>query len=414
LQQGNRGDHFGTNNLLPPDDKQTVISDTVVSADISQRFRVAENFRGDWSLSLLRNSTEQNQLFLGSAGNYGGFGSEDDIVADGLLEEQRIEGRIRLQYALEQHELMAEILLANLEVTSSERSINLDPSTELPSDSMNEFPVLVDESERRRLSSLVLQDEFHIGDRSTLTTGLRYDDYEDIGSNLSPRISLVWRQSDRQIFKAQLARAFRPPSLIESNGSVKSSIDPETNDTIEFGHIYNNAGLVLRNTLYYSRLENLILFQDSPPYGYVNGDSYSIRGYEFEIEKVIARHWQLVGSLSLQDYVGEALPGAAPWMVKLGAGYELRALTTLHLQLSSIARRERSDGDPRDDFEQTSRLDLSLQSRNVGEVGGLDLRLGVYNLLDQELKHPAPADTYPDDYPYSAGATLWLQLSYQP
>jgi len=414
LQQGNRGDHFGTSNLLPPDKKQTVISDTVISADISQNFRVDEQFRGDWSLSLLRNSTEQNQLFLGTAENYGGLGSEDDIVSDGLLEEQRIEGRVRLQYALERHDLMAEVVLANLEVTSSERFINLDPASGLPSGSMNEFPVLVDESEQRRLASLVLQDEFHIGDRSTLTTGLRFDDYEDIGSNLSPRISLVWRQSDQQIFKAQLARAFRPPSLIETSGSVKSSIDAETNDTIEFGHIYNDAGLVLRNTLYYSRLENLIMFQETPPYGYINGDSYSVRGYELEVEKDIAHRWQLVGSLSLQDYVGKALPGAAPWMIKLGAGYELGALTSVHLQLNSIAGRERGNGDARDDFEQTNRLDLSLQSRNLGDVGGLDLRAGISNLLDEQLKHPAPADTYPDDYPYSAGATLWLQLSYQP
>ncbi len=414
MQQGNRGDHFGTSNLLPPDEKQTVISDTVISADISQHFRINPKFNGDWSINLLQNSTEQNQLFLGTAENYGGFGGEDDIVSDGLLEEQRIEGRIRLQYALERHDLMAEVLLANLEVTSSERNINLDPNTGLPSGSMNAFPVLVDESERRRLASLVLQDEFHIDDRSTLTTGLRFDDYEDIGSNLSPRISLVRRQSDRQIFKLQLARAFRPPSLIESNGSVKSSIDAETNDTIEFGHIYNDAGLVLRNTLYYSRLQNLIMFQDTPPYGYINGDSYSLRGYELEIEKAIARRWQLVGSLSLQDYVGKSLPGAAPWMIKLGAGYELGDLTTLHLQLNSIARRERADGDPREDFEQTNRLDLSMLSRSLFDVGGLDFRLGVNNLLDQELKHPAPADTYPDDYPYSSGATLWLQLSYQP
>lgn len=414
LQQGNRGDYFGTSNLLPPDERQTVISDSVLSADISQHFRANERLQGDWSLNLLRNSTEQNQLFLGTAENYGGLGSEDDIAADTRLDEQRIEGRLRLLYSLERHDLLGELVLTDLEVTDSKRAINLDPGTLLPSDNMNEFPVPVDESDGRRSYSLVLQDEFRIDDRTTLTSGLRYDNYEDIGSNLSPRISLVWRKSKSQIFKAQLARAFSPPSLIETNGSIKPSIDPETNDTVEFEYIYQHGGLVTRNTLYYSKLDNLIVFQDFAPFGYVNVGPFSVRGYELEVEQAIARDWNLVGSLSLQDYVGDELPGAAPWMFKLGAEYELRALTTLHLQLNSIAARERTTGDTRDDFEQTNQLDLALRSRNLFGQGGLDIRAGINNLLDEELKNPSPADTYPGDYPYSSGATFWLQLSYQP
>lgn len=414
LQQGNRGDHFGVNNLLPADKKQTVISASVLSADITGRFNVNEQLRGDWSLYLLRNSTEQNQLFLGTAENYGGLGFEDDIVSDSLLTEQRIEGRMRLLYALERHDLLAEIQLANLQVIGSERSINLDPATGLPADSMHEFAVPVDESDTRDSYSLVLQDEFHIDDRTTLTGGLRYDNYEDIGSNLSPRISLVWRKSDKQIFKAQLARAFSPPSLIETRGSIESTINPATNDTIEFGHIYRQANLVVRNTIYYSRLDNLIVFQDQIPFGYRNVGPFSLRGYELEIEQTFARKWKLVGNLSLQNYIGDSLPGETPWMVKLGAEYELRALTSLHLQLNSSAPRERVQDDPRDSFEQINQLDFSLRSRNLFAVGGLDFRLGIDNLLGEELKQPAPAQTYPGDYPYSTDASLWLQLSYQP
>jgi len=414
MQQGNRGDHFGTNYLLPPDNKQTVISDTVISADLAQRFRVNEKLGGEWSLNWLENSTEQNALFLGTAENFGGLGGEDDIVADTLLEERRVQGRLRLEYLLERHELMAQLLLTDVDVTQSEQAINLDPDTGLPAGSMNDFDGPVDDSDERSSTSLVLQDAFQIDARTTLTAGLRYDDYEDIGSNLSPRISLVYRHSDSQIFKAQLARAFKPPSLIESKGSVFSSIDPETNDTIEFGHIYRQPDLVLRNTLYFTELNDLIVFQDEAPFGYRNDDSYSLRGYDIEVEKIISRQWNLIGSLSLQDYVGDTLPGAAPWMLKLGTEYKLRPLTALHLQLNSIAAREREDGDPRSDFEQTNRLDLSLRSRNFLDVGGLDFRTGISNLLDEKLKHPAPINTYPDDYPYSEGAVLWMQLIYQP
>ena len=171
---------------------------------------------------------------------------------------------------------------------------------------------------------------------------------------------------------------------------------------------------MLRNPLYFTHLDDLIMFQDEVPFGYKNGDSFSLRGYELEVEKAIARQWNLVGSLSLQDYVGDALPAAAPWMIKLGVDYELRPLTTIHLQLNSIAEREREDGDPRSDFEQTNQLDASLRSRNFLDVGGLDFRIGLSNLLDEELKHPAPAASYAGDYPYSEGSLLWVQLIYQP
>ena len=264
-----RGDHFGTNNLLPPDDRQTVISETILSADISQSFQLDEELTGEWSLNLLNNETEQNSLFLGDPENFGGLGPEDDIIADSLLEEQRIEAEVNLQYEVSAHKLFGALVFTEVEVTEAEQFINLITPTGPPAPTLNEFPTPVDDSADRSSVSLVLQDEYRIDDRLTLTAGLRYDNYEDIDSNVSPRIALVWRRSDQHIFKTQLARAFKPPSLIEDSGSLEVEIESETNDTLEFGHIYQGADLVLRNTIYFSKLDNLILFQDFAPFGYL-------------------------------------------------------------------------------------------------------------------------------------------------
>jgi iron complex outermembrane receptor protein len=414
FQQSNRGDHFGSNNLLPPDDKQTVISETVFSAALSQPFAFSNRLGGEWTVSALQHQSEKNELFLGVAEAFGGFGFEDDIIADSELTEQRLEAGINFNFDAGRHQLFAELSVADLRITESEQFINLDPTTNLPSPTLNEFPGPVDDSQERTSFSLVLQDEFRLDDSLTLTSGLRFDDYEDFGSNLSPRIALVWRRDDNHIFKTQLARAFRPPSLIETGGSIKSDIDPETNDTLEFGYVYRDASLVIRNTLYYTRLEDLIIFQDFAPFGYLNQGSFDLRGYEFEIEKSIDTRWKLVGSLSLQDYADDELNGAAPWILKLGAGYRLLPLTTLHLRANSIGERAREAGDPRSDFDSMTRVDFTLRSESLLGVGGLDLRLGIENLLDESLEHPAPANTYPGDYPYSDGAVVWLQLIYQP
>jgi len=414
LQQGNRGDHFGTNNLLPPDKRQTVISDTVLSADLTQTFTFDEQLSGAWSLNLLQNETEQNELFLGVPEAFGGLGNEDDVVADTLLEEQRIEAGVNLKYESAEHKLYGELVFTEIEVGTSEQFINLDPNTNLPAPQMNEFPGPVDESADRSSVSLVLQDEYRIDDQLTLTAGLRYDDYEDIDSNLSPRIALVWRRTEQHIFKTQLARAFKPPSLIEAGGSIETSIDAEINDTLEFGHIYSNTELVLRNTIYFSRLDNTILFQDFAPFGYYNSGTSDLRGYELEVERQFGSAWNINASLSLQDYTDDDLPGAAPWMVKLGVEYTLMSLTTLHLQVNSIASRERADNDSRNDFPQSDQVDFTLRAQNFFGQSGLDFRFGVINLLDEELEHPAPADTYHGDYPYSDGAMLWAQFIYQP
>jgi len=414
FQEANRGDHFGANDLLPPDDRQTVISDRLITASLSQRLTFTNKLSGKWFLSAVENKTEKNQLFLGTAENFGGFGNEDDITADSNLEEQRFEGKFSLQYSGDVHTLFAEVSAADIEITESDRSINLDPVTGLPTPDRNDFPGPVDGSQDRSSISLVLQDEYLINPSLTLTTGLRYDDYEDIGSNLSPRIALVWRKSNRHIFKAQLARAFTPPTLLETGGSIESSIDPETNDTLEFGHIFHSNDLIVRNTVYFSRLDDLIAFQDSAPTGYKNTDSTDLRGYELEAEKSIANDWRLIGSLSLQDYDDDELPAAVPWMLKLGTEYKIMPMTLVHLQINAFGERDRQEIDSRSDFEQTTQVDVSLRSRNFLDVDGLDFRAGIRNLLDETLKYPAPVDTYADDYPYSDGAMLWAQLSYRP
>ncbi len=414
FQESNRGDHYGSNNLLPPDDKQTVISESLVSATLRQAFSLNREVDGEWSLSLLETESEKNELFLGVAEAFGGFGNEDDIVADSLIGERRWEARLELSSQQGRHKLFGALVFTDIEVTESEQFVNLDPVTNLPASMMNEFPAPVDDSLDRSAVGLVLQDEFDLDERITLTGGLRYDDYEDIGDNLSPRLALVWRYDDNHIFKSQVARAFRPPSLIETGGSIQSSIDPETNDTFELGHIYNSADLVLRNTVYYTQLEDLIVFQDFAPFGYRNSGRFYLRGYELEIETNLAGEWQIIGSLSLQDYGDDELTGAAPWMLKAGVGYQPFPLTTLNLQLNSIAERERESGDPRSDFEQTTQLDANLRARSLFDVDGLDFSLGVKNLLDERLKYPAPAGTYRGDYPYSDGALIWAQFTYQP
>lgn len=414
FQQINRGDHFGVNNLLPPDKKQTVISDSVLSLYVGQTVDIDHDLVAEWSINGLQNSLERNALFLGTAEAFGGIAGGDDVVADSLVEETRIEAKFALQYTGERHDIFTELTLSDIRVTESKQFINLDPVTSLPSPIMNEFPGLVDDSLDRSAYSLVIQDQFHLDQRTTLTTGIRYDDYEDIDDNASPRVALVWRESDEHVYKAQIARAFRPPSLIEVGGSIKSSIDPEIIDTVELGYIYNNRDLTIRNTVYYSELIDLITFSETAPLGYSNTSRNKVKGYELEVENSFAMDWRVQTSLTLQDDDSNNLGSVAAWAYKLGVQYKFSPLGILNIQVNSVSRRDRSSSDTRSSFPQATQANLGASLLKLGGISGLSLRLGVDNLFDEEIKFIASENTYVGDYPFSDRRFIWVQLSYSP
>jgi len=79
-----------------------------------------------------------------------------------------------------------------------------------------------------------------IGKTLTLTAGLRYDDYDDVGSSLNPRTGIVYAPNDRLFFKVLYGQAFRAPGFNElylTNNIVilgNPDLNPETVKTAEF------------------------------------------------------------------------------------------------------------------------------------------------------------------------------------
>jgi hypothetical protein len=109
-----------------------------------------------------------------------------------------------------------------------------------------------DEDLERLRQSITLQDEFKAGSAIDITAGLRFDHYDDVGSDLSPRIAAVWRLTEHHIMKAQYARAFRPSTFSElyaKNSPVvigNENLQSETIDTYERGYIYRLPKTLVR------------------------------------------------------------------------------------------------------------------------------------------------------------------------
>ncbi len=136
-----------------------------------------------------------------------------------------------------------------------------------------------------------LQHRRHLGEKITLTAGLRYDharfdydnklsagqfgaylrpeDSKDSFSHLSPKLGLLYKLSNQSAIYARYARAFRIPqagtlyALKASN--ALSSLEPETADSYEAGYKMETKNLSLELAAYMMKISDAIVTDASDP-----------------------------------------------------------------------------------------------------------------------------------------------------
>jgi iron complex outermembrane receptor protein len=140
------------------------------------------------------------------------------------------------------------------------------------------------------VGSVMAQNTIDASDRLAVTLGARYDRYSKMDSRVTPRVSAVFRASERHILKAQYAEGFRAPTFFElySFGSRNDALDFEVNRTIEANYVFRGGGTVVRLTAYHAQLLDMVYIAG------VNAQRQSVfsnsregraRGVEFELER---------------------------------------------------------------------------------------------------------------------------------
>lgn len=151
--------------------------------------------------------------------------------------------------------------------------------------------------------ALFAQDEWRIADPLTLYLGLRYDSWKvydgasgvpgamtcyesNTESQLSPKISAVWKAYERTTFKASAGHAFRPPTLYELYRTWES-----------WGTIYqSNPNL---------KPETVWTYEMGIEQSFLDGKTrVSMTGYRNDIEDLI--YYRTDGSTKLRTNAGEA------------------------------------------------------------------------------------------------------------
>lgn len=282
---------------------------------------------------------------------------------------------------------------------------------------------------KRDLTSLTLQDQWQIGKTLELTLGTRYDSYDDWGSHTSPRIAAVWRASDKHIFKAQYAEAFRPPTLMELNpgpsaipGTVFHKLREEQLNTSELSYIYRAANHSLRTTLFSSHISDLIEFRIIPgqPPEWHNLGEIDSKGVELEWQQSLGRNWTWFANVSYvnaKDPLDEdhKLLGSVNWLGNLGITWNSDAQLSHSLNLRYVGEQEgwelHTRIPPTDRFQRYALLDYTLSVHRLFSQRNLQLEAGVKNLGNQRFNTVPTPSQYPEGLP-NGERTLWAEVEY--
>ena len=405
LEDGS-GDHFGINEALPPDDKRIVTEYKYRNIQARQHIALGTGLDSEFHVGWWQNEEVKDDLY---AGNYTGT----PFVVDSYYKEKRLNTGVDLTWSdIIQHHVLLSYAYSEVTVEDIEQSFGPLGGA------MTAFDSVIARDTSRRINSLTLQDEYRPIEPLTITAGLRYDDYSDIGTSSTPRVAAVWRLSRQHILKAQYAEAFRPPTFYELGGSI-GPIDPSTIKTYEAGYIYKGLANDIRLTLFRSHLDNLIIFYDNlvDPWasGFTNAEGATLYGAEVEWEYRLNKDFDIDTNLSYlqskDENTGASIAGSSDWLGNFDLNYHPGSNMLLNLHYRYVGSVYRELSDSRSDLKSYTSLDTTLNLLNLWRKG-LTLRFGVTNLMDAQIRYPAPSDSYADDRP-RAGRQWWSNLTYR-
>lgn len=217
------------------------------------------------------------------------------VLMEGVFDEQKLSSGMEWHHEKGNHRWMIGGKYSYTDMENVRFRSNMDPYTGESYPDLQTYTGgknFMRENIDRSIASVYAQDEWKLSDSLMMTTGVRYDNYDDIGSALSPRIAFVWEANQHHIWKMQYAHAFRPPTLIEiytQNSTFWNDpgLQPEKAKTLELTHIYRSGALRISNTLLYNQLQDIIGFDVASG---VNGNVDEGRVYGWEVETQYA--WQ--------------------------------------------------------------------------------------------------------------------------
>ena len=276
----------------------------------------------------------------------------------------------------------------------------------------------------RDLVSIYIDDLIDLTEKTSVQLGVKYDHYSDVDNQHSPRLALVHRYDDENIFKFMYTSSYREPAWREQYltqaSFFKSTIDimPEQVDAYEVAYI-KKVGLEghLEINAYYLQNKDQIHAQNLTN-TFVNSGDNDLYGAEIEYKYVFQDNDQLYLNYSnvAGENVGDKLAGSARNLGKFYYIYKASDALSLSVVGRYVSSKDRIKEDTRNKVDCYSLFDFSI-NYNVKQAD-LDINISVKNAADKKYYLPSPTypaspttlnATYPDDFERE-GRSLLLGL----
>ncbi len=414
------GDHFGVINVLPYSENRVNQYRTHMLAEAAQHVEITPSLKTDIRAGYRHYEFEMEEIVALPPisipmpdGSFYQLSPPDGSISGPYYEEREIYGSADFLWTgTEKHTLVLGLKYSDIQM----EDVWVDANTVYGSwgemiRAQGESNWLT-EDQIRAVFSLYVQDMFALTDRLTLTAGLRYDHYDDMGDDITPRLSAVWNPVEHHILKAQYSEAYRPPTFTElySRGSSILEGSPDLKSehirSMELGYIFRKQETAARVTLFRSELKDNIeypLYADAfsgMNIRYRNAeDKITAMGVELEWEQSLLHNLELGFNLSYADTehgeTGEPLDGSADWLGNALLSYTPLPGYTLGLRYRYVGERHRATEDDRDKLDDCHTADRTLGISDLF-VKGLHLRAGVSNLFEAHIAYPAPVAKDPD------------------
>jgi len=427
--------HFGTLNVLP--DNKDYYDNEFKTLELSKSFDWNEEISSNLQVGWLEYINEYDAEILPEGFGLWHYPSfpltlDNGFLVDGYYKEAKFYLGVDTFWKItSEHNLMLAFNYSRSKVKDSWQELNIHPNILIsPAD---DYPIAEQQKfsgadpinwpkngTKRELTSFTLQDEYRPSDKLSITAGIRYDHYSDVGSNLSPRLAAVYNFNQQHLFKAQYAQAFRPPTFYETTWTP--DLDPQTIDTIDLGYVYKGTQYGLKLTLFHSKLKDLITAIN--PLGFSNAEGAKVYGAELEIDYQINNEFAVNANASYakskDDETNEAIPRTTDWLSNIMFLYQPSSQYDMSLHYQYIGDHHREPDDPREDLDGYGVVNLTFTIKDLLSKGST-IQLGIDNAFNQDIRYPSQMVTdilgssfpsYEDDYPRN-GRYFWLKLKYQ-
>lgn len=420
--------HTGTGFAFALDPGGT-IDGTLKTLELVDHHTTSNNWHLRSFLTFTEVRAPAENLHLYPPGAFGGAFPQG-VLQSFDVKEDRLRGELSAEYtASTSHRLLLGVggFHNRFELLSDERNYIVRKGRLIPTGQfaelggVNDAPVIRNASQN--VYYLLAQDEWNLTRDVVLTAGGRYDHYSAFGATFNPRASLVWNASAQSVVKLLYGRAFRTPTIIEteSNGTYAPSGNPNLKpvilDMVElaFDHRYSH-GTWGASTFGYQQTHLVETTADlSAPIllTYINraskdrswgtqltGDFRFSRHWSVQSHYTFQRHTEISNDPNIPQAPKHQLYSELKWHAASKWGAGVRALY--------VAERGRGVGDPRPAPRNYVVAGLTAERNNIWER--VDLRLFFDNLFNTAYSYPSDsANVLLYDVP-APGRTWWLTL----